>query len=138
MARLATACIVLLCGIVALADAGHLPAAMRRLYAFPGGDKAGHFLLMGCLGFFVNAGFARRLASGLRGNLLATALVLLFATVEEFSQIRFLSRTFSWEDLAASWLGILFFSLVTLLLVRNEGCGARRSVRAACAGKSPP
>jgi polysaccharide biosynthesis protein VpsQ len=99
--------------VVVLADAGHLPGMLRALYAFPGGDKVGHFLLMGGLSFFVNAGFASRLVIGrLNGHIVASAVVALLVTAEELSQIFFKNRTFSLDDLAASYLGIICFSFL--------------------------
>lgn len=121
MTWLAAAFAVFFCCIVLLADVGHLPASVQALYAFPGGDKVGHFLLMGSLSFFVNGGIAERLTKrGLPGNILATALVALFVTVEELSQIIFASRTFSLEDLAASYLGILSLGFLARRIGRKD------------------
>jgi polysaccharide biosynthesis protein VpsQ len=93
--------------IVVLADGGRLPGTITRLYAFPYGDKVGHFCLMGGVSFCVNLAlggrkvFWRRIGLAL-GSLLVSGLV----TLEEFSQIFFAMRTFDLLDLSASLLGI--------------------------------
>lgn len=40
--------------IVVGANQASLPDFLRSVYSFPGGDKAGHFLLMGTLSLLVN------------------------------------------------------------------------------------
>lgn len=87
-------------GIIWAADRGALPSLLTGLYAFPHGDKLGHFLLMGGLSFAVT------LAIGApAGPLLTAALV----TLEELSQLAFRTRSFDLLDLLASLLGIAVF-----------------------------
>jgi hypothetical protein len=96
-----------LAALVLLADTGHLPAALRAWYAFPGGDKLGHII--------VAAAVTLPLGLALRGKYLylgrwalplAALLVGALMTVEEISQASQVLRTCSWLDLAASYLGI--------------------------------
>ena len=76
-------------------------------------DKAGHFTGMGLLAFLVLRTFGKHRNPGF--ILMMVFLVLGFATAEEFSQ-RFLHyRSFELWDLAANYLGILFFSLIFVL-----------------------
>jgi polysaccharide biosynthesis protein VpsQ len=102
-----------LCLIVFLADAGRLPVALRVVYAYPGGDKVGHFFLMGGLNFLVNMSLPLRWAvTRPSGYLLASAAVALLVTAEELSQMLFTTRTFSVADLAADYAGIVCFGLL--------------------------
>jgi VanZ family protein len=102
-----------LCLVVFLADAGKLPGALRVVYAFPGGDKVGHFLLMGGLNFLVNMSLPVRWAvTRPFGYLLASAAIALLVTAEELPQMLFTTRTFSVADLAADYAGIVCFGLV--------------------------
>ena len=102
-----------LCLVVFLADTGKLPGALRVVYAFPGGDKVGHFLLMGGLNFLVNMSLPVRWAvTRPFGYLLASAAVAILVTAEELTQMLFTTRTFSVVDLAADYGGIVCFGLL--------------------------
>jgi len=102
-----------LCLVVFLADTGRLPGALRVVYAFPGGDKAGHFLLMGGLNFLVNMSLPLRwVVTRPFGSLLASAGVAILVTAEELTQMLFTTRTFSLADLAADHCGLVCFGLL--------------------------
>jgi VanZ family protein len=89
--------------IVVAADRGALPQGIRALYGFPGGDKLGHFVLMGTLALLADLAIRRRFTRRLPlGSTVVAALVV----IEELSQALFPERTFSGADLAASLLGI--------------------------------
>ncbi len=93
--------------IIFLADRQDLPGAITSLYAFPYGDKVGHFCMMGGLSFCVNlavGGCTLRLRG--RSFLLGSLLVAIAVTLEEFSQIFIAGRSFDLLDLSASLLGI--------------------------------
>jgi len=111
---LLTFCFVIaLSAIILLADRGRLPGLVYRLYAFPGGDKVGHVLLMGGLALLLNLCFIGGSVAilGQRaplGGALAASIVL----IEEISQLGFHSRTFSWVDLGCSLLGVMCASLI--------------------------
>ncbi len=103
--------------IIVSADGGGLPSFITALYAFPYGDKVGHFLIMGALTLAANLIFsARKVNLGSTPVLLGSLLVFMGVTVEEFSQIFFQSRTFSLVDLAFSYLGILAADLLIRLM----------------------
>lgn len=105
--------------IIVSADGGGLPPFITALYAFPYGDKVGHFLIMGALTLAANLIFsARRVNLWSVSVLLGSLLVLIGVTVEEFSQIFFQSRTFSLLDLGFSYLGILTADLIVRLTLR--------------------
>jgi polysaccharide biosynthesis protein VpsQ len=104
---LAVLAIAVLGIIIMLADEGRLPGLITNLYAFPNGDKVGHFCLMGGVSFCVNLALAgRKVHWRSYGLALGSLLVSGLVTLEEFSQIFFAARTFDLLDLSASLLGI--------------------------------
>lgn len=95
---------------ICLADNGHYQFIFAWIRGIPGGDKVGHFCLIGGLAFVIN------LASGLRqftwwgrswlwGGTAVFAVVLL----EEISQAWIPTRTFDLLDLTFDVLGIVCF-----------------------------
>jgi hypothetical protein len=93
--------------IILLADFRVIPKRVFTLYDFPYGDKVGHFFLMGLFSFLVNMSLNMRKVSVFSVSiLLGSLIVVILTTVEEFSQSFFPSRTASFFDLAASYLGI--------------------------------
>ncbi|MBX7234460.1 MAG: VanZ family protein [Caldilineales bacterium] len=99
--------------IIFSADTGTMPAVIHRLYAFPHGDKAGHFVLMGVLALALNLALStRRVSMAGRKILLGSLLALLLVTIEELSQAFFRTRTLSLLDLSFSYVGILGASLL--------------------------
>ena len=86
---------------------------IAALYAFPYGDKVGHFVLMGTFSFLVNMSLACRKVRFRRRQLLIGSLgVAVLVTVEELSQVFFASRTFSLVDLGFSLAGIWSFGML--------------------------
>jgi hypothetical protein len=111
----------LLAAIVIGADKGALPGFVRSLYAFPGGDKVGHFLLMGALSWLINLSLEARPARLLsRDILLGTAVVFIVVTLEEVSQLWFRTRTFSLLDLCFSYAGIFCGGRLALMALRRK------------------
>lgn len=105
---LAAAFILAMLWIFWAADRSALPGLITLLYAFPFGDKVGHFVLVGLLALAVNVLLSRRwVRLGAWSVLLGSVLVALGITLEEFSQTFFSARTFSLVDLAFSYLGII-------------------------------
>jgi hypothetical protein len=103
------------------ADKGALPGFVRSLYAFPGGDKIGHFLLMGALSWLINMSLKARPAPIPSHNiLLGSAIVFVVVTLEEVSQLWFRSRSFSLLDLGFSYAGILCGGRLALLAIRRK------------------
>lgn len=107
--------IILLITLVVASDRGDLPGFIKTLKDYPGGDKAGHFVLMGILSFLVNA--SAMLALPRRKPVLVvlgTSLIIaLVVSLEEYSQKFFVNRTSSMVDLVFSYLGIACFSYLT-------------------------
>lgn len=106
-------------GIIFLANAGYavrfFAAAQRS-----GGDKLGHFCLLGGLAFCVNWSLGGRTW---RGWLVGSLIVGVLCTLEEFSQIWIDNRHCDPLDLAANLAGIW----VAGLLVRRV-CARRSQV----------
>jgi VanZ family protein len=103
------------------ADRGSIPAPLVRLYAFPEGDKAGHFVLNGRLSVLLVLSFpGREIRAGrivLPARLVA---VLALAVVEELSQAFFNTRSASLLDLAAGWLGALVMGYAARLVIDHQ------------------
>ena len=101
--------------IVILADTGNL-GILKLVNRLPYGDKAGHFILYGILTLLVDLTFFQSLPrrSPKRIAVLSGLILALFIGLEEFSQQFFAERTFSYQDLIASYLGVIFFSLLAL------------------------
>jgi hypothetical protein len=94
--------------IIVAADRGAMPPVIAALYAFPGGDKVGHFLLMGGLALLVNLSLSSRTVTILsRQVLLGSVLVAAVVTIEECTQALSANRTFSLLDLGFGYAGIV-------------------------------
>ena len=98
--------------IIVLADTGILSRLLWFVYAFPFGDKAGHFILYGILALLINRTlFQTRPDQSRKLLAIKTGLILaLLIGLEEFSQQFFADRTFSLLDLSFSYLGVFGFS----------------------------
>ena len=101
--------------IIVLADTGNL-GVLGVLYRIPYADKAGHFILYGILALLINLTLFRSMPQRKRISLAVISGLILIALIgiEEFSQKSFSNRTFSLEDLSASYLGVVFFSWLAL------------------------
>jgi polysaccharide biosynthesis protein VpsQ len=106
--------------IIVLADMGALPRYLQLLKDLPYGDKVGHFILYGILTLLVDlALFGSRPNRSRKLLVLTSGMILaLLIGLEEFSQRYFANRTFSLKDLAASYLGVIFFSWLALRVQR--------------------
>jgi polysaccharide biosynthesis protein VpsQ len=104
--------------VIVLADAGILAHYVGFVYEFPFGDKAGHFILYGLLTLLIDLALFRARPDQSRRRLaIQCDLVLaLLIGLEEFSQQSFSSRTFDLVDLTFSYLGVVFFSWVAVLI----------------------
>ena len=104
---LAVGFLLFMLAVVVAADTGTLPFFIRRMYRFPGGDWAGHFVLYGILAFLAARAIPRRV-SVFRWMLPVSALlVFLMAALEELSQFWFPLRTPDLYDLSFGVLGII-------------------------------
>lgn len=101
--------------IIVLADTGNL-GILKLVNRLPYGDKAGHFILYGILALLVDLTFFRSvpLRSPKQIAVVCGLILALLIGLEEFSQQYFAERTFSYEDLIASYLGVIFFSWLAL------------------------
>jgi polysaccharide biosynthesis protein VpsQ len=112
--------ILILVLIVIGADRGVLPALLKAMYPFPGGDKVGHFVLMGTLALLVNVSLSLRTITILsRRVLLGSLIVAAVVTLEECTQVFFANRTFSLTDLSFDYLGIVCFSYLAWWLMKR-------------------
>ena len=117
---LAALYILVLAGIVVLADIKQTQYLFRPIRELPYGDKIGHFLLMGMFSFIVNLVLkARTVRVWKLKYLLGSLIVLAIVTTEEFSQIFIGGRTFDLTDLAADFSGIIIFGEMARLACRR-------------------
>jgi len=112
-------------GVIAMADAPDLLGSQSRvglgvlISGIPWGDKIGHFLLFGTLGFLVNISLARSGCSALT-RVKITLLVSLVVLVEELSQIYLPHRNFDVFDIGADFSGIILFSTFAYWWMRRR------------------
>lgn len=101
--------------IVVLADTGNL-GVLAVLYRIPYADKLGHFILYGILALLINLTLFRSLPHQKRISLALISgwILIVLIGLEEFSQQYFSNRTFSLEDLSASYMGVIFFSWLAI------------------------
>jgi VanZ family protein len=107
--------------VIFLADSGRL-GILRFVNGIPFGDKLGHFLLFGVLTLFIDLAIFRS-RPDLNLNLTALRVALTLALIiglEEFSQRYFASRSFDLVDLTFSYLGVIFFSWMSLKYVGRD------------------
>jgi polysaccharide biosynthesis protein VpsQ len=120
MALLAVAFVVAFGAIVVAADRGALPVAIKRLYAWPGGDKVGHVVLLAGLTLLLELALGgRRVGRGPRAPRLGSMLAAVAITAEEASQAFFPGRTLSLADLACSYLGVYLGGRAAAALLRR-------------------
>lgn len=109
--------------IIIFANQGLLPAWLVALKDFPGGDKVGHFVLMGSMALLLNIAWRQRRIT-LFGQqwLLGSTLLVIVVTLEELSQIWLPMRSFDWLDLLADYLGIYFLGRFGLMINLRSQC----------------
>lgn len=110
--------VLILAGIIFLADTKSTRYVLSFVGNIPYGDKIGHLVLMGTLSFLINwcLNF-RRIYRILLGSL----IVLFFVTIEEFSQIFIRGRSFDLSDLLFDFIGIfLFGEIASWFLFKRE------------------
>lgn len=83
------------------------------------GDKLGHAVLFGMLALLAN------LATRHRHSWIATGLVALAATVDEFSQRFLANRSFDLLDLLASLIGIAVAGAIATAIAHRSECLCR-------------
>jgi polysaccharide biosynthesis protein VpsQ len=114
--------LMLLAGIVLLAGSQQYHGLFDGVRRIPGGDKLGHFLLMGLLSLLLNVSLDCRTVRAFGRPLLLGSLVACVAvTLEEFSQIFVRYRTFDPVDLFFDYGGIWAFGRLALYLKIRRG-----------------
>jgi VanZ family protein len=115
MKRLAILFGLFIIGVIVFADLGMLDI-IGFVNRIPYGDKAGHFILYGILTLLIDLALVHSVpAPGRRLLVFRVALILaILIGLEEFSQLYFPNRTFDLVDLTFSYLGVLFFSWVSI------------------------
>lgn len=115
--RIALALIFFLfiCWIIYTADQGQVHPYLKQIRDFPYGDKIAHFTLYGLLALMVNLAINNKRIKVLNYQpLLGSFLIAVFAIVEEFTQIAFVTRNFELMDMLCDILGIGLFSKISL------------------------
>ena len=106
--------------IIVLADNGQL-GILKIINQLPYGDKAGHFILYGILTLLIDLTLFRSLPlqSPERVTVICGLILALLIGIEELSQQFFASRTVSFQDLFAGYLGLIFFSWLALRMNKS-------------------
>ncbi|SFV71448.1 hypothetical protein MNB_SV-13-1412 [hydrothermal vent metagenome] len=102
--------------IIFKADTADYNFAFRLIGNIPHGDKLMHGLLFGLMAWALNYGLdfksiAIKKPISIKLQL-GAIFVLIFATLEELSQLFIASRTFDVGDLVADVVGVVLFSLI--------------------------
>lgn len=114
--------LLLLAAIVFCADQLSYQHLFTFIRAIPGGDKAGHFVLMGVFAFLANLSLScRTVRVAGRSVLLGSLIVLTLITLEELSQSLVPYRSFDLLDLVADYLGVLALSQAARLYQQKGG-----------------
>jgi VanZ family protein len=113
--------IVLLILIVIAANMGLGPLFFSFVYLLPGGDKAGHFILMGLLSFLINSVMRASRVQVFSFDLLKGSLIVMaIVTIEELSQIFLKYRGFSLFDLFFDYTGIIIFGRFAAFILDRQ------------------
>ena len=113
--------ILLLGAIVFCADRLDYQYLFSFIRAIPGGDKLGHFILMGLFAFLFNVSLSCRTIRIVgRPVLLGSIIVITIITIEELSQNLIPYRSFDLLDLTADYLGVFVFGKAARLCSRKD------------------
>jgi len=93
--------------ILILANTGNLN--LNVIMTIPYYDKIGHIIIYGLLSVFIHHFVGRKSVQLIFTIPKGPAFSIILSTLEEFSQTFFSARTFSYQDLFASILGIIIF-----------------------------
>ncbi len=106
---------------IILADLGRLPGFLAVIYAFPDGDKLGHFGLYGILAFLLVAVVPVASEQKPWRNALLSCLILIAVIgIEEVSQILLANRSADPVDFICSVLGVGVFGCAAWLVKRKK------------------
>lgn len=113
--------VIILIIIVVAANMGLGPSFFAFVYLLPGGDKAGHFILMGFLSFLINSVMRASRIKVFNFDLLKGSLIVLaIVTIEELSQLFLKHRGFSIFDLFFDYTGIIIFGHFAAYMVNRQ------------------
>lgn len=113
--------ILLLGAIIFCADQVGYQYLFGFIRAIPGGDKLGHFILMGLFAFLLNISLScRSIGIAGRPSLLGSVIVITLITLEELSQSLIPYRSFDLSDLTADYLGVFVFGRAARLYSRKD------------------
>ncbi|MDN3652302.1 VanZ family protein [Thalassotalea ponticola] len=116
MRLIATLMLIFIIGLLFMANTGQDNVFFQLKRDLPFGDKIGHFMLFGGLAMLANFAVRFRHVAGFTWLQYGSVAVLALSTLEEFSQIFITTRTFSLYDLAANFLGISLFTVLSIAL----------------------
>ena len=106
---------------IVLADLGRLPGFLAVIYAFPDGDKLGHFGLYGILAFLlVSVIHINEKQKPWRNAFLSCSVLIVFIGIEEVSQILLDNRSADPLDFICSVVGVIVFGCVAWLVKRKK------------------
>jgi polysaccharide biosynthesis protein VpsQ len=121
MTRIAVCYGLVFAGLLLLADVGLLDSVAAYIHEFPALDKVIHFVMYGVLALLVNAALASHSGWSLFRAVATGSLVLLIgSTLEEWSNILTMSRSWSLGDLAANYLGIICVGVLPPVLWQQK------------------
>ena len=113
--------ILLLILIIIIANLGLGPTYFSFIYLIPGGDKIGHFFLMGFLSYLINSLMNFRTLRLLSKDfLMGSFIVMGVVTMEEFSQLFLKNRAFSVIDLLFDYAGIFVFGQISAMISNKQ------------------
>jgi len=119
--------LLVLIGIVFIADNSKMRHLLFFVYTIPYGDKLGHFFLMGILSFLINLAWSCKTVKLGKLNLLrGSLLVAVLVTVEEFSQLLIKWRTFDLTDLIFDCFGIFVFGQLAKQIQKSRRTAAEQ------------
>ncbi len=116
--KILTVCyILILAGIIFIADTKSTRYLLSFIKFVPYGDKIGHLILFGFLSILVNwcLNFLR-----FYRVLLGSLIVMVIVTIEEFSQIYISGRSFDLQDLIFDFIGIFTFGEIASYFLLNR------------------
>jgi len=122
MTKLLTALyVLLLAGIVYLADHHRYHGLFSAVRSVPGGDKLGHLILMGLFSFLLNTSLRCRTVGAYAGRvLLGSVIVCVAVTLEEVSQLFLRYRSFDPLDLFFDYVGIWAFGKAAVYFCKRR------------------
>ena len=90
------------------ANTNSMPEFLKAATEFPYSYKLGHFVLYGILAYLLTVAMPFRRVTVLRWSIpLGVVLAAAFATLEEISQLFFITRSASFIDLFSGYSGIM-------------------------------